>query len=114
MYAPWPQEEPKEQKTAEAKTEEQETKGTKAEDKHAEVRLAPSPSLRYSSQHAHELANPVPPPVLQQRLQRKMSQRLLQGTMFTVAATRVETQDTLERKRNPPRCSSDFCRPLPL
>ena len=62
MYAPWPQEEPKEQKTAEAKTEEQETKGTKAEDKHAEVRLAPSPSLRYSSQHARPRTHLILPP----------------------------------------------------
>ena len=43
MYAPWPQEEPKEQKTAEAKTEEQVTKGTKAEVNQREVRPAPLP-----------------------------------------------------------------------
>ena len=42
MYAPWPQEEPKEQKTAEAKTEEQETKGTKAEKQTPQVRPTPS------------------------------------------------------------------------
>ena len=55
VYAPWPQTEIKEQKTAEAKTEEQETKGTKAE----KVCLAPSPSLRYISTRAH--TNPPDP-----------------------------------------------------
>ena len=59
MYAPWPQEEPKEQKTAEAKTEEQVTKGTEAEGKQREVRPPPLPP-HSDSQHAHELANPVP------------------------------------------------------
>ena len=43
MYAPWPQEEPKEQKTAEVKTEEQVTKGTKAEKEQREVRPPPLP-----------------------------------------------------------------------
>ena len=46
VYAPWPQKEIKEQKTAEAKTEEQETMGTKAEKQTPQVRPTPSsPSL---------------------------------------------------------------------
>ena len=44
VYVPWPQKETKEQqKTAEAKIEEQETKGTKAEGQKPEVPSAPSP-----------------------------------------------------------------------
>ena len=42
VYAPWPQTEIKEQKTAEAKTEEQETMGTKAEKQTPQVRPTPS------------------------------------------------------------------------
>ena len=54
MYAPWPQKEPKEQKTAEAKTEDQETKGTKAEEKQRRVRPAPSLSTPIVSTRAHD------------------------------------------------------------
>ena len=44
MYAPWSQKEIKEQqKTAEAKTDEQETKGTKAEKQTPQVRPTPAP-----------------------------------------------------------------------
>ena len=56
VYAPWPQKEIKEQKTAEAKTEEQETKGTKAKEKQRQVRPAPSLSTPIVSTRAHEPA----------------------------------------------------------